>query len=309
MVFDEYPLCSHETSLSDFLFFKGSHLQLTNSPVQTFLMARNCSHQIIAEFHCNVDVAGCWVSLLKAPFGGLTFQENCTNSELIFMLHSIRDWLARSSCKTLIIKTPPSCYYLEIHEKTHWNYINTGFNPFRTLINQYILVTETQFTTVISSTAARRLRKTLNAGFKATLDMNTPSAQIYSFIYKCHTQKGYPLPVSQEELAKLTQTFPNHFLTFTASHKSVIVAVIIAVRVAPHVLYLFLSDYDNAYAAFSPIILLTQCLYEHCQQEDCQILDLGTSLDHLGNEKESLSRFKRNLGARECMKITYRCEI
>ncbi len=309
MVFDEYPICSHETSVSDFLFFKGSHLQLANTPVQTFILARNYSHQIIAEFHCNVDVAGCWISLLKAPFGGLTFHENCTNSELIFMLHSIKDWLARSSCKALIIKTPPSCYDLEIHEKTHWNYVNTGFSPYRTLTNHYIPVTQTKFSTIISSTAARRLRKSLNAGIAATLNTNIPFDQIYSFIYKCHTQKGYPLPVLHEELAKLTQTFPNHFLIFTASHKSVIVAVIIAVRVAPHVLYLFLSDYDHAYATFSPIILLTQCLYEHCQLEGCKILDLGTSLDHLGNPKESLSRFKRNLGAEECVKVTYRCEV
>ncbi|WP_169739228.1 GNAT family N-acetyltransferase [Dyadobacter crusticola] len=153
------------------------------------------------------------------------------------------------------------------------------------------------------------MRKSLNAGFEAALDRNAGFSEIYSFISKCRCQKGYPLPISKEALFKLIQSFPNHFLTFTAAHKHIIVATIIAVRVAPHILYVFLSDYDSAFAAYSPIVLLTQSLYEFCQQENCKILDLGTSLDHFGRYKESLSRFKRNLGARECVKITYRREI
>ena len=46
-------------------------------------------------------------------------------------------------------------------------------------------------------------------------------------------------------------------------------------------------------------------IYEYCQEEKVKILDLGISLDHLGKEKPSLIRFKKNIGGIPSEKITY----
>ncbi|MCE7058802.1 GNAT family N-acetyltransferase [Dyadobacter sp. CY343] len=122
---------------------------------------------------------------------------------------------------------------------------------------------------------------------------------------QCRTTKGYYISISENELQVLLTQFPNDFLTFTATKNNEIIALVIVVRVNEKILYTFLSSYRPDFAAFSPIVFLTQKIYEYGQRNGFEILDLGTSLDHLGAHKESLSRFKRNLGAETCEKVTY----
>jgi hypothetical protein len=53
-------------------------------------------------------------------------------------------------------------------------------------------------------------------------------------------------------------------------------------------------------------VLLTKGLYEFSQKEGITILDLGISVDATGLSKNSLARFKRNLGAQECEKWQFK---
>jgi hypothetical protein len=51
--------------------------------------------------------------------------------------------------------------------------------------------------------------------------------------------------------------------------------------------------------------MLTETVYIFCQNENIPLLDLGISLDHHGNEKPELIRFKENIGGERSYKVTY----
>jgi hypothetical protein len=309
LVCDNYPPQYYETQLSEFLFFQPAHLLTQGENIRSFFLVRNASNKLIAEFHCSLSNPGCWESLRKAPFGGLCFDDSCSGKEMTCFLQWVKNYASDNMCKRLTIKSPPACYNPQKHEQAHRSYTNTGFSPVSTLINYYIPVNKTDFSSLIGKSEVRRLRKSERAGFQARLDVQTTPNSIYEFIHINRSKIGYPISISSAELQTLTQNFPENFLTFTATEQEKLIALIVAVRVTPHVLYVFLSCFDRDYSTFSPIVLVMKRLYEFCQQQGCTILDLGTSLDHHGQHKDSLVRFKQNLGAKECMKVLYQADF
>ncbi|KAA0989656.1 GNAT family N-acetyltransferase [Dyadobacter aurulentus] len=183
--------------------------------------------------------------------------------------------------------------------------MNTHFCEISTLPNHYIPISATDFYKQIHLSEKRRLRKSLNAGFQAGLEPKISSREAYHFLKECRVHNGYSMPVSEDELHMLMQKFPENFLIFTVTSGASVIAMIITVKVSKSILYNFLSSYLPDYGSFSPIVLLVQTIYEFAQQNGFKILDLGTSQNHLGAPKESLSRFKSNLGGLICPKITY----
>ncbi|MCE6992723.1 GNAT family N-acetyltransferase [Dyadobacter sp. CY323] len=134
------------------------------------------------------------------------------------------------------------------------------------------------------------------------------SEEIYLFLRNCLNQKGYSLSLSQAEFQVLKNRFPDDFPVFSAMDGDKVVALIATVRVARNILYVFISGYLPEYSSFSPIVLLTKEIYGFCQRNGIAILDLGTSLDHHGQQKPELLKFKKFLGGHVCTKVTY-CKV
>jgi lipid II:glycine glycyltransferase (peptidoglycan interpeptide bridge formation enzyme) len=114
------------------------------------------------------------------------------------------------------------------------------------------------------------------------------------------------LSVTANELNTLLTDLPQEYIVFTVTDNWKIIAMSLAVRVHSKVLYNFLPADLAAYQSYSPMVLLNEAMYNYCQNEGIDILDLGTSQDHHGVEKPGLIRFKENLGGQESLKITYR---
>ena len=225
------------------------------------------------------------------------------------MLECIKHWISLRKGKTLTVKTAPRCYNPYSHTTLHDCYLNTGFYPIRTLANHYIPVSHTAFQCIIKPSEKRRLRKSKTAGLSAVLNSTVSTAEAYSFLKQCRECNGYSLSISLFQLEILRLTFPDKFLIFTVFDETKIVALTVAVFAGDQILYLFLSAYLQAYSTYSPHVLLVEKIYEYCQQHDINILDLGISLDSQNAHKDSLSRFKENIGGKECEKVTYRLKF
>lgn len=128
--------------------------------------------------------------------------------------------------------------------------------------------------------------------------------KIYIFLEACRKEKGYVLSMSFVEIEKLATVFPERIILTAVLDKNQIVAANISIRVFEHVLYNFYHDHASAYDPVSPIVLLNEGLYQLCQQEKIQFLDLGTS-NIEGELNESLLNFKINLGAKPSRKLTF----
>ena len=110
--------------------------------------------------------------------------------------------------------------------------------------------------------------------------------------------------MSLQALQKVSQEFPGHFLLSVVKDGEKIVAANISIRVNSKVLYNFYHDHVNEYDAISPVVILNEGLYEYCQCEGLQLLDLGTSTRD-GKVNESLLEFKIRLGAQTSRKLTF----
>jgi hypothetical protein len=258
----------------------------------------------LAFFNCCKCSDG-WISPPAAPFGGMHLQKNCSKSQLDFFLSCILEWLRATGANKLIVKTAPLCYYPDVQHVCHKSYLEAGFFPNHTYSNHYIPIGDGTFYQLIERTEKRRLSKGKSAGFQITVQRGLMSKDSRNFLEHNYTEKGYKLPLSTDRLAEFASIFPESFMTFEATHRGKLIAVLIAVKVTPAAMYHFMSAYVPEYAAFSPSVLLFEAVYEFCQQEGFSILDLGISIDNHGNAKPSLSRFKTNIGGLECPKVIY----
>lgn len=159
---------------------------------------------------------------------------------------------------------------------------------------------------IIEPPERRRLSKGKKSGLLVTLDQGIFRPELAHLLSHCFAQHHYQLSVSAERLADLARHLAADMLVFSAWQGAAPKAVLIAVKVSDKILYTFVSAYLEELRSLSPSLLLFEAAYDYCRDNGIDILDLGISLDHHGNRKPSLARFKKNIGGRECVKIIYK---
>lgn len=288
------------------LFFRREQLAVqTSDLIYSFILTSKESGDILALFHC-LPGPHDWISPPLAPFGGIIPVAYCRTDQLTFLLACVRKWITCKGGNTLTIKTAPSCYDPLTHELCHNSYLAAGFLPNHTYSNAYIPILDQGFERIIEPSERRRLSKGKKSGLLVTMNHGVFDKPTEDFLHRCYHVHGYQLPVPPDQLARLPGIFPENYLTFTNRFEGEPVAVAVMVRVSDRILYHFMSGYLPEYRAFSPSVMLFEAAFEYCSSEKVAILDLGICIDHFGNPKPSLSRFKANIGGLECEKIVYK---
>ena len=83
-----------------------------------------------------------------------------------------------------------------------------------------------------------------------------------------------------------------------------LIAAAISVRVSKEILYNFYHADEFTYRSSSPMVMLIKEIYEYCQRNKIQILDLGISTKN-GLINQGLFNFKKSLGCSVTEKNTY----
>ena len=158
---------------------------------------------------------------------------------------------------------------------------------------------------MIHPSEKRRLKKCKISGFTSDIYEEPAIEIVYDFLQHCRAEKGYSLSINSLQLQELFIAFPKEIIVFTVKDREKIIALNVTVRISQSILYHFLSSNLSSYAQYSPAVMLTEEIYIFCQSEGISILDLGISLDHHGNEKPGLMRFKENIGGERSYKSIY----
>ncbi|MCF2442806.1 GNAT family N-acetyltransferase [Dyadobacter sp. CY345] len=288
------------------LFNTSRHLETQGEEAFSFHLYRKDTPEILAVIHFfkRTDKPE-FLSPIRASFGGINCHENCPDEALYFLLSCVINTAMVEDQKFITITNWPSCYNTKLHERLNKIYITAGFGHFKMQRNLHIEVGPSLFPQTISGQESRRLNKCKKAGFFAMKEENVPHVTLYNFIQNSFNEKNYPLSISESHLLTLFTKFPNEFLLFTVRDQRRLVAVSVAVRINRSVLYIFLMADLMSYRSFSPGVMLYEELYNYCQKEQITILDQGISVDNHGDEKPELIRFKKNMGGKESLKITY----
>lgn len=246
-------------------------------------------------------VDGVAVSLPQSPFGGFiineSFEKNLIKIFLIIIIKHFREQLS------IQIKLP-SDSYSQFHEEIHAILANAGFSTLCLDINQHISVDQQTFIDKINRNRRRKLESNISQGFIFKKLDTSYLNKAYELIKECRIDKGYPVTMTLEALQNSFSVFPERYFLFGVFDKNEMIATAISIRVSNKILYNFYHGDRLSHRKNGPVTLLVAGIYEYCQQQGFEILDLGISTDK-GVLNEGLFYFKESCGATSTDKVSY----
>ncbi len=302
---DADGLYGWEVDFEPYLFNRAGHLvtqRLKN--LVSFRVKDSEKKRFAALLHLDHNGTEA-LSLPSAPWGGVQAAPGFPVTGLITLLRAVEQWCIEHHLHHLVIKTAPAAYDEQQWADVKAAYEHCNFTVLCAQINHHIRINSTFFIDRIHPSERRRLRKCLRAGFTAEIWENPDPVQVYAFLVESRRRQGYPLSLDFDQLRLLLTQLPSHVQVFVVKDGNQIVSLTVGIRVSSEILYNFCPADNLDYRSYSPMVMLNCFLYEYAQNSGVQLIDLGVSLDHLGNEKDSLMRFKENLGAERSEKVTF----
>ena len=151
----------------------------------------------------------------------------------------------------------------------------------------------------------RRLKKCNKAGFRFESMNLDKLSSVYNAIDGWRNSSNKPLSMQWEELSNSRKSSREIYLPFGVFDNQELIAATIAIRVNTKVLYHFYPSHNPVYNNFSPMVMLVNGMYEWCQSNGIELLDLGTS--YVNNKmNQSLIRFKKHIGGEESKALIFR---
>jgi hypothetical protein len=246
-------------------------------------------------------------SAVKSPFGSFLFSDSVSRDQLVEFVQFVESELKNAGTGIVLIKNQPQTYSKK-NEMLHEVMLECGYAIGSEETSAVISVTDKSFESGLHKSEKKRLRKCRENDLVFEIMLLTQLQKIYIFLEACRKEKGYALSMTFNEIQELVRVFPERVILTTVISKNQIIAANISIRVYDHVLYNFYHDHASEYDHLSPVVLLNEGLYQFCQENKIQLLDLGTS-NIVGELNESLLNFKLNLGAKPSTKLTFTKKI
>lgn len=290
------------------LFLREEHLSLQSSLAWRRFYIVSKSKKIVAgHIPFLIDDRDA-VSPFKAPFGSLECMEKLPPKVIYDFLEYAIGELTSSGVEKIVIRNPPENYTAELSAVISTCLFNLGFNA-QSEVNTYLRIGDL-FEKEVNTWQQRKLRKCKEAGLsfqKLEMSQNEIN-RIYTFILECRNERSYHLSIDLATLQKSCQVFPNRYHLFSVLYNGKLCAASVAVDVGNHILYNFISAHPREFDSMSPVVMLMKGMYEFCQDNNFEQLDLGTSAID-GKPNFSLLNFKLGLGGIPSSKFTFTREL
>lgn len=280
-----------------YLYHTPQHLQnQAHHSIIFFYLFRDNFTPAIAGFQCATYDNFNWISPPRAPFGGIQVSDDSAENDIQFFLDCIVNYIQQQGGVSITIKLFASIYQINKDISINHLLLHNNFIQHESLINHHISVTSSSFVDKITKTEQKKLMACRDAGFYTQLLLNPNPEDLHNFLTNHRNKRGYNVSLNRLQFTSLLTRFPTDIKVFRVYDKNEPIAQSVTVRVNSRVLYNFLSVSTPEYDRWSPSVLLLSDTYRHCQNSGISVLDLGTSLDHDGQEKPGLIRFKENVG-------------
>ena len=255
---------------------------------------------ISAVFLCEGTTA---VSLPEAPFGGIFYHRASIDMIKKFTLEIIDHFASRGIAK-IVIRNPAGIYNPWKNAIITNCLINCGFTISNYDINHHIEVDQTAFSEKIHKMEKRKLKGSIKKKLSFQEVAVTDMATVYNFIRDCRHEKNVNMNITFDQLKRAVKTFPEKYKFFAVGNEGNLIAATVAVLVHENILYNYLPASPVAHNKLSPMVYLLDGIYDYCQSNTVNILDLGiSSIDN--QPQESLILFKERVGGKSTLKLTF----
>ncbi len=253
--------------------------------------------------------AGQALSPAAAPFGSVEFVADLPDTILDALIDRLLHDAKRAGATRIRLTNYPHCYAPEQAAQLTRQLLRAGFGVAESNQTYFLSVGTAPFAGGMHPSEQRRLRQCSRAGFRFEHWPRPDGPELARFIAETRHRQGYRLTIPNNRLLALLDTFPRQFPVFTVRDGNRLIALTVAVRVRTDILYSFLPASDPDYHTRSPMVMLTDGLFQYCRQAQIRLLDLGLSLDGDRRPKPGLLRFKQNLGALPSPKLVFERDI
>lgn len=288
-----------------FLYVDPRHVALQNGPNwQLFMLLQKGRAVALAHFFSEANT---FLSPWRAPFGGIQTLPNLPIAILRAFLGAVHQHVRAQGAKEIKWLQCPDVYAPEVNTILRQALPEIGYQLLYDQRNHHLPVTSQAFSEILHPSTKRRLRKCKKAGFTVQQESVAQLPEAYALLQKCRQEKQKPLSLSSEQLQQYFHLFPDQYHLFTVRLGAELAAVGVTVRINGQILNHLYPASPTQYNAYSPTILLTEGIYQFCQQDNISMLDLGVSAP--GDEDEAdyqgLFTFKKRLGGVETFKPTF----
>jgi len=243
------------------------------------------------------------VSPVRAPFGSILFSEKVPPLQLHDFVAEVEASLIKRGLRKITLSDPP-LFYRPWGQLLHTILLNRGYQVTHAHVSAGIPISQTPFYDKIDVLQKRKLKKTRTRGYSFRPIQLKELKRVYDFLLATRQQRGYTLSMTYEELHKTVKALKKSFFLFGVFRQDELTAGCIAIQVSPTILYDFYHGHHEKYDPVSPVVMLTEGLYDFCAANKMTLLDLGTS--SIGDQINfSLLEFKLRLGAVPSGKLTF----
>jgi len=242
-------------------------------------------------------------SPLKAPFGSIEIQGPYSNSLIHQLLDDLMAQVQKEKVTSLSITMPPDGYDFETGFLIAKALQNHGFQLNYQDLNFHLEV-NSEFKKHLHRSERWKLNKSIRAGYKFQKVEKPDWDTTFKLLNESRERKGFRLSMDQQSLEEAFLKFPDRYQLFAVSKEEEIVAIGITVKINKEILYVFYTADLLKHRKLSPVVLLHNGIYQFCQAERINLLDLGTS-SLKGLVNSGVANFKRNLGGIASLKNTF----
>lgn len=259
-------------------------------------------NQIAAKIFFSALPDSKWRSPGRGTYSGYVFDDNLPISDLFSFHQSVCQTISKKGGKYIEILLPPQSHDPVSFSKQFYMLLSDGFFVSRCDLNYSLNINSDNFLDRISYGNIKRCKKCSREGWIANQLPTSSLIDVYKTIETNRKSKGNVVSMALTELQEMVELFPDKYVLFGIEVNSILIASAICIRVSKNVLYVFYWGDLPGYNSFSPIVLLAKSIYEYCQREKIQFLDIGTST--IGSQmNEGLMKFKSGLGFSESIKV------
>ncbi len=308
---DKYDVCLNHfyPSKRNHLFNEPDYFNLHSSSSQDVYaqLVRRSDFKVFATICFYEDAPGFFLSPIRGTFGSVSLNENLDFLILDNFLTVLVRYLISNGARELRIKCAPSSHDNVLFSKLFSILTRNNFITECIDVNYDLLINDRNFIDIIDYGNIKRMRKMLKCGFVAEKVCNASLCQVHRVIAENRTRLGVVVSMSEDQLRNMIDIFPSRvhlFAVYRDIQRTEILASAVCIAITDSILYvLYWGDVADM-GSFSPVVLLAKTIYEYCQENGFELLDVGISTLK-GIPNFGLVKFKQNLGFVESLKVEF----
>jgi hypothetical protein len=258
--------------------------------------------KIIGIFFVNY-INGSFVSQGKGTFGG--FLSLISNFEVQNLF--IKETLDHIIClkpKEIIIKMAPTFYDIQNFTNITNILLRSNFKITEFNLNHFMKVEKKiSYENIISKGNLKKLKKSYKK-YKIKEDCFNQLEEIYNVLDINRKSKGNKLSLDFKNIQAICKSFQKYIKIFSAiDENEKIIATAFCIMINKKVLYVFYWGELPEVKNYSPVVFLSEAIFNFCKKNNYEFIDIGTS--SIKSEPNiDLIKFKERIGYIAAPKIS-----